>query len=345
MTNITTVGSIVLKLLKLVLNLIILILYRTGYSGQFLGVGGTWNLNEEKNPDTEIIASGVFVGFFIYTVVSLVSYCFATADHKNTFTDIVMNFLGIFLWLAVGATALHYWEGYQGEHKYTHVSSERQVGLALGALCVISGVAYLLDTVLSVLHFLHVKKKQVKVAISESYYDVPKKIMSADIENNKEEEEKQDNEEVQKTQKWKILSKWPIGFKLLELALAAICLGLIFDPVHIVGMGNTQLHHVGIMYTSYTGCMVIILGFIIGRCLKEKLGYKTSFIFSCANAALFLTTGVLLTADRSELTKDHFFHPSRYLLNMMTASIVLTFVNSGVFVADAIMTFVKQQDF
>ncbi|KAF5306872.1 hypothetical protein FQA39_LY00102 [Lamprigera yunnana] len=157
MTNIATVGSVMLKILKLVLNLIILILYRTGYSGQFLGVGGTWNLNEEKNPDTEIIASGVFVGYFIYTIVSLVSYCFATADHKFTFTDIVMNFLGIFLWLAVGATALHYWEGYQSEYRYMYASSERQVGLALGALCVISGVAYLLDTVLSVLHFIRAK--------------------------------------------------------------------------------------------------------------------------------------------------------------------------------------------
>lgn len=139
------------------LNLIILILYRTGYSGQFLGVGGTWNLNEEKNPDAEIIASGVFVGYFIYTAVSLVSYCFATGDHKNTFTDIVMNFLGIFLWVAVGATALHYWHGYLSEHKYTHVTSERQVGLALGSLCIISGATYLLDTVLASLHFIRNK--------------------------------------------------------------------------------------------------------------------------------------------------------------------------------------------
>lgn len=67
-----------------VLNLIILILYRTGYGGEFLGVGGTWNLNEDKNPDAEIVASGVFVGFFIYTSVVLVSYCFGNTEHKKT---------------------------------------------------------------------------------------------------------------------------------------------------------------------------------------------------------------------------------------------------------------------
>ncbi|XP_060523274.1 protein snakeskin [Cylas formicarius] len=157
MTSIETVGTIVIKLLKLVLNLIILILYRTGYGGQFLGVGGTWNLNEEKNPDAEIVASGVMVGYFIYTTVSLISLCFASGDHKNTFTDILMNFIGMFLWIAVGATALHYWHGYLAEHKYTYVDSERQVGLAVGALCVINGAAYLVDGVLSVIFLIKSK--------------------------------------------------------------------------------------------------------------------------------------------------------------------------------------------
>lgn len=38
-----------------------------------------------------------------------------------------MNFVGMFMYIAVGAIALHYWFGYQSEHKYVHVSSERQV--------------------------------------------------------------------------------------------------------------------------------------------------------------------------------------------------------------------------
>lgn len=49
-----------------------------------MGVGGTWNLNEEKNPDAEIVASGVFVGFFIYTIVILISYGFGSNHQKKT---------------------------------------------------------------------------------------------------------------------------------------------------------------------------------------------------------------------------------------------------------------------
>ncbi|KAJ8980133.1 hypothetical protein NQ317_009192 [Molorchus minor] len=157
MTSIETVGSVVIKLLKLVLNLIILILYRTGYHGGFLGVGGTWNLNEEKSPDAEIVASGVFVGYMVYTLVSLVSLCFASGDHKNSFTDILMNIVGVFLWVAVGATALHYWQGYLQENKYQHADSERQVGLAVGSLCIINGAAYIIDSVLGIIFLVKTK--------------------------------------------------------------------------------------------------------------------------------------------------------------------------------------------
>lgn len=144
------------------INLIILILYRTGYAGEFLGIGGQWNLNEDKNPDVEIVGSGVFVGFFLYTGVVLITFCFGTTDHKKSlvvsstfrvyslngflkkdniqlfffflnsfpfffFQDIIMNFLGLCMFLAVGGTALHYWHGYQPEHKFEYLVPEKEV--------------------------------------------------------------------------------------------------------------------------------------------------------------------------------------------------------------------------
>lgn len=42
-------------------------------------------------------------------------------------SEIVMNFVGVFLWIAVGAVALHYWGGYQGEHQFQFVFAEKQV--------------------------------------------------------------------------------------------------------------------------------------------------------------------------------------------------------------------------
>lgn len=154
MVNVASVATIVIKIVKLVLNLIILVLYRTGYGGEFLGVGGTWNLNEEKNPDAEIVASGVFVGFFIYTAVTLTSYGFGSTQQKKTLVDIIMNFVGTIMFIAVGGIALHYWIGYQAEHKYKQVTSEKGIGITVGILCVLSGAVYLVDTVLSFIHFI-----------------------------------------------------------------------------------------------------------------------------------------------------------------------------------------------
>ncbi|XP_065218983.1 protein snakeskin-like [Planococcus citri] len=153
MPEMTTIATIVIKVVKIVLNLIILILYRKGYGGEFLGIGGTWNLNEEKNPDAEIIASGVLVGFFIYTSVILISYAFGTTQQKKTLVDVIMNIFGTVLFIAIGGIALHYWIGYQPEHKFKVVTSEKGIGITVGILCVISGAIYLIDSVLSCIHF------------------------------------------------------------------------------------------------------------------------------------------------------------------------------------------------
>lgn len=38
-----------------------------------------------------------------------------------------MNFVGAFMWVAVGGTALHYWNGYMSDHEYMLVVRERTV--------------------------------------------------------------------------------------------------------------------------------------------------------------------------------------------------------------------------
>ncbi|KAI4457072.1 protein snakeskin [Holotrichia oblita] len=156
-TTLASIGTLALKIIKLIFILAIMILYRIGFNGEFLGVGGTWNLNEERNPDVEILASGIFIGYFIYTAVSLINYFFAKPEYKYTFVDIVMNVVGIFLWLAVGTACLHYWSNYLSEYWLSNDTSERRAGLALGALCLINGAFFFADSGLSSLLFFRTK--------------------------------------------------------------------------------------------------------------------------------------------------------------------------------------------
>lgn len=63
--------------------MIILFLYRRGDNGNFLGAGAVWNLKEDKNEDVEILASGVFIGFFVYNLSVLITYCLTSEKSLN----------------------------------------------------------------------------------------------------------------------------------------------------------------------------------------------------------------------------------------------------------------------
>lgn len=61
-------------------------MYRVGNQTKqdnFLGVGGSWNLYDEKYPDAEILASGVLVGYMIYTIVSVINTLLADEEFKT----------------------------------------------------------------------------------------------------------------------------------------------------------------------------------------------------------------------------------------------------------------------
>lgn len=57
-----------------------------------------------------------------------------------------------------------------------------------------------------------------QVVVKESYYDVPKYAMSAEIENNKEDESANKEQKPPKRPLYKrLLEHWQIGLKLIEL--------------------------------------------------------------------------------------------------------------------------------
>uniref|UniRef100_W8CDA5 Protein snakeskin n=1 Tax=Ceratitis capitata TaxID=7213 RepID=W8CDA5_CERCA len=142
------IASICLKILKLFNNMGVLVLYRTGNGGDFLGIGGNWNFQEKHSPAVELFASGVFVGYMIYNAVVIIGYCFGDNKNQRNLTDILMNAVGSVMWVTIGGLAIHYWLGYMSDGSFAYVSPERSVGLAMGALSVVQGALYLVDTML-----------------------------------------------------------------------------------------------------------------------------------------------------------------------------------------------------
>ncbi|XP_008197067.1 uncharacterized protein LOC103314051 isoform X1 [Tribolium castaneum] len=163
--------------------------------------------------------------------------------------------------------------------------------------------------------------------------------MSAEVENNKEEETKEQQNFKQKAQK-----HWQIGTKILELLLCIICIGTVFDALKTMGIGNSDLHHIGIMYTAYTGYILITLTLLTSYYLEATIPYKTSALFSVCGAGLFLTTGVLLIVDRSAYMR-RYGSPISSQLTMIVVSVIFAFVNAIVFAVDAVLTVRRQEDF
>lgn len=72
--------------------------------------------------------------------------------------------------------------------------------------------------------------------------------------------------------------------------LCAACMGFIYEPASMTGLGKSHFVHVGIMYTAYTGYMVINCVLLLSRFMKQKMPYTTIAIFSLVGSALYMIT-------------------------------------------------------
>lgn len=159
-----------------------------------------------------------------------------------------------------------------------------------------------------------------------------------------------------------VLEHWQVLVKIVELVsgkvgfflkqqkmmspfqiLCAICVGIIYEPLNSLGVGKSRLHHVGVMFTAYTGYIVINTVLLIGRALKDTIPYKTSTIFSMCGAILHLVAVCLLANDRSNYTREKAATPAR--LEAMLVSIVIAAINALVFAMEGVFTFIRREDF
>jgi len=135
-------GATFTKLIKLLLNIIILILYRNGDEGFFMGAA------YNKNRDAEALASGVYIGFLIYNFAALLSTLFDSKSVNKSITETLMNFVGAILWVTTGGVVIQFWLRFIPSNHFTE-TNPTPVGIAMGALTVINSAVYLGETVLT----------------------------------------------------------------------------------------------------------------------------------------------------------------------------------------------------
>ncbi|XP_018580355.1 uncharacterized protein LOC108918002 isoform X1 [Anoplophora glabripennis] len=174
--------------------------------------------------------------------------------------------------------------------------------------------------------------------------------MSAEVENSKDEEVKV--QAVKKPLRKKILGYWPVGIKVLQLLVCAVCMGLIYEPLTRTIFTRILMHHIGVMYTSYTGYMVINCVLLVSKALGDKIPYRTVALFAIIGSALFLITGMLLIVDTNDFIRDatrperdYSDYDESSLKTLFKISAGFAFLNALLFAADAAVTFKLQDDF
>lgn len=202
----------------------------------------------------------------------------------------------------------------------------------------------------------------IKVEVHGVLYDVPATArMSANVEEKKVDTTEKVEEKPKKPLREKLKEQWNLILKCVELVrkkliflldfvsfflqlLCVACVGVVYDPFSQIGIGKEHLSHVAVMYTAFTGYILILLIMIASRLMNDKIPYKINTIFSILAAILFFISGVLIAKDKSDRTNT-LFHAQFYLLQMLIATSAFCFLNCAIFIVDASLTYWKKIDF
>ncbi|XP_045475996.1 uncharacterized protein LOC123681760 isoform X1 [Harmonia axyridis] len=167
--------------------------------------------------------------------------------------------------------------------------------------------------------------------------------MSSEVEPSKDPEEPK--LERKRTLKQKINDYWQIGLKVIELLVCATCIALIYDPAQGTRIGKSHLGILGLVYTTYSGFIIINLMFLLSRSIKDRISYKTNIIFSAAGSVMFILTAGLLLKAKTDLQPHHFFHPHTHHLVMLLTTVFFSLMNAVLYAFDVFLHCKFKKDF
>jgi hypothetical protein len=137
---------IFIQFVKLLINATVIILYRRGDHGHFMGA------SYNKNHDTESLTMGVFVGFMIFNNAQLISHIFVYIydrgnRNKPMIMEVILNVIGVLLWTTAGIMIIQFWTSFIGANQFI-VSNTKTKGIVMGALAVLNAGLYAAEILL-----------------------------------------------------------------------------------------------------------------------------------------------------------------------------------------------------
>ncbi|XP_055716487.1 uncharacterized protein LOC129810183 isoform X2 [Phlebotomus papatasi] len=136
---------------------------------------------------------------------------------------------------------------------------------------------------------------------------------------------------------------WPTLFKLFELALAIVCIGLLDDPANNTYL-RTQFAHqrtIALCYATFGAYIIICGAYLLGKVFQDTMSWKTAALLNFIGAVLFVACGATLLRDWSITKNRNYWHPNTQRMDLLCATGSVAIVAAIVFLVDLLATLLQ----
>ncbi|XP_059621261.1 uncharacterized protein LOC132264933 isoform X2 [Phlebotomus argentipes] len=132
---------------------------------------------------------------------------------------------------------------------------------------------------------------------------------------------------------------WPTLFKLVELALAIVCIGLLDDPANNTHYRTFVTQRtIALCYATFGAYIIISGAYLLGKVFQDTMTWKTAALLNFIGAILFVACGAALLRDWSETKNRNYWHPNTQRMDLLCAAGSVAVVAAVVFLVDLLAT-------
>ncbi|XP_046399715.1 uncharacterized protein LOC124166110 [Ischnura elegans] len=128
-----------------------------------------------------------------------------------------------------------------------------------------------------------------------------------------------------------------LAIKIVELALAMLCCGLIPNPFY--HSLHSTMHHVALSYVTFAGYILINAVLIITYLTEENVPKRMATLFSLVGCILFIASGSVIIEDWRTVKNSIILRPSKQYMDQMIAAGIISLFNGAIYLVDVGLTF------
>ncbi|XP_058821930.1 uncharacterized protein LOC131683712 [Topomyia yanbarensis] len=131
----------------------------------------------------------------------------------------------------------------------------------------------------------------------------------------------------------------PPVFKLLEIAVAVICIGLIDDPVN-----NSRFRvfvsarTAALAYSTFVPFLIFPVVYLLGKVLQENVPWKLQSLLNLTAFIMYIATAACILSDWSEAKTRSYWPPNTQRMDFQCGAGALAIVGALLFLIDLVVT-------